>query len=399
MNDVSLEMHGVHKKFRRGERHDSLRDLLPALVRRAATSVTRPAELQAEEFWALRDVSCVVRRGEAIGLIGHNGAGKSTVLKLVSGIMRPTHGRIGVYGRLSALIEVGAGFHQDLTGRENVYLNGVILGMTRAEVRRKFDEIVEFSGLADFIDTPVKRYSSGMYARLGFAVAAHLEPDILIVDEVLSVGDFSFQAKSIEKMRSVRSSGATVVFVSHNLRAMAELCDRALLLERGRLIEDGPTSHVIHTYMDRARNAREDTSEKAVFVESVTVTGADGRPRFDFDTGEPARIQVAVKARGEASRVACVIYLLDDNYYLIFQASSHLLSGKPHDFRDGDSATFTFDVDLNLGAGNYQLCVVLYRHETSTIFDKIEPAATLLVMNAIPMRGIVSLNPRLVATD
>src|SRR5689334_17224375 len=226
MSDVALSMDHVYKKFSRGERHDSLRDLLPALARGALRRAVRPFELKKEEFWALNDVSFEIRRGEAVGIIGHNGAGKSTMLKHLSGIMKPTSGRISVNGRLSALIEVGAGFHPDLTGRDNVYLNGVILGMSRTEVRRKFDEIVDFSGMKDFIDMPVKRYSSGMYARLGFAVAAHLEPDILIIDEVLSVGDYLFQAKGVAKMKSIAANGSTVIFVSHNLGAVADLCPR-----------------------------------------------------------------------------------------------------------------------------------------------------------------------------
>jgi lipopolysaccharide transport system ATP-binding protein len=208
MPDIVLEARGLHKKFRKGELYTSLRDLIPALARRAVKG-----GLGKSEFWALRDVNFQVERGEAFGIIGHNGAGKSTLLKHLCGILVPTSGELVVKGRLSALIEVGAGFHPDLTGRDNIYLNGTILGMTRAEIRSKFDAIVEFSELADFLDTPVKRYSSGMYARLGFAVAAHVEPDVLVVDEVLSVGDFVFQRKSVEKMRQVMKGGTTVVFV------------------------------------------------------------------------------------------------------------------------------------------------------------------------------------------
>src|SRR5690606_16154390 len=223
MSSVALSMSHVYKKFLKGERHDSLRDLIPALAKRTLRLRRDPLALQKQEFWALQDISFEIGRGEAVAFIGNNGAGKSTLLKLLSGILTPTLGTLTVNGRLSALIEVGAGFHQDLTGRENVFLNGVILGMKRQEIRRKFDEIVEFAGLEQFIDTPVKRYSSGMYARLGFSVAAHLEPDILVIDEVLSVGDYAFQMKSLDKMRSVLKSGATVIFVSHNLRAVADL--------------------------------------------------------------------------------------------------------------------------------------------------------------------------------
>ena len=191
------------------------------------------------------------------------------MLKHFARIMWPTEGRIEVNGRLSALIEVGAGFHPDLTGRENVFLNGVILGMSRAEIARKFDEIVEFAGLAPFIDTPIKRYSSGMFARLGFSVAAHLDPDILVIDEVLSVGDMVFQQKSLQKMRSIATSGATVVFVSHNLRAVSDICSRSLLLDGGVVVEDGPTSHVIQTYLSRERAKLEGPKQGDVAIRAV----------------------------------------------------------------------------------------------------------------------------------
>ena len=194
MSDVALRMEHVYKKFRKGEVYNSLRDLLPALTGRMFRQ-QELSESDKREFWALQDVSFEVKRGEAFGIIGHNGAGKSTALKILSRIMKPTKGRMVVNGRLSALIEVAAGFHQDLTGRENIFLNGTILGMTRREIESKLDQIIAFSGIEEFIDTPVKRYSSGMYARLGFSVAAHVDPEVLIVDEVLSVGDYAVPAK------------------------------------------------------------------------------------------------------------------------------------------------------------------------------------------------------------
>jgi lipopolysaccharide transport system ATP-binding protein len=248
MSEVALELDHVYKKFKKGEIYDSLRDLIPALSGRMFKSSNE--NLEKREFWATNDVSFQVRRGEAFGIIGSNGAGKSTILKLLSGIMKPNKGRIVVNGKLSALIEVGAGFHPDLTGRENVFLNGTILGMKREEIKAKLDSIIEFSGLEDFIDTPVKRYSSGMYARLGFSVAAHVDPDILLIDEVLSVGDYQFQRKCMEKMRSVIQNGATVIFISHNLKAISELCTRIVLLDHGRVLKEGPTDEVIRTYMD-----------------------------------------------------------------------------------------------------------------------------------------------------
>ncbi|HEX8999980.1 MAG TPA: ABC transporter ATP-binding protein [Blastocatellia bacterium] len=208
-----------------------------------------------EDFWALKDVSFQVKEGEVVGVIGRNGAGKSTLLKILSRITEPTMGRIGIRGRVASLLEVGTGFHAELTGRENIYLNGAILGMTREEIKRKFDEIVAFAEIEKFLDTPVKRYSSGMYMRLAFAVSAHLDPEILIVDEVLAVGDASFQKKCLGKMQSVAEAGRTVLFVSHNMTALQHLCSRALWLDKGHLMEDGAKNVVITKYLQTSAKA------------------------------------------------------------------------------------------------------------------------------------------------
>jgi lipopolysaccharide transport system ATP-binding protein len=250
MSDTAIEVNHLWKKFHRGETHDSLRDLVPALARRLVGRRRRQENLGDDEFWALRDVNFQLGRGEIVGVIGPNGSGKSTLLKILSRILRPNSGFVHVNGRLSALIEVAAGFHPDLTGRENVYLNGSILGMKNSEIKRKFDEIVDFSGIEPFIDTPVKRYSSGMYVRLGFAVAAHLEPDVLLIDEVLAVGDARFQRKCLNFMEELGRRGGTVLFVSHNLPAVTRLCERAILLDRGRMVEDGPSNRVVGSYMN-----------------------------------------------------------------------------------------------------------------------------------------------------
>ena len=200
------------------------------------------------DFWAVRNVNFAVERGEALGIIGHNGAGKSTILKLLSSITAPTAGEIVVDGRLAALIEIGSGFHPELTGRENVYLNGVLLGMRRREITAKLKSIVEFAGVEQFIDTPVKHYSSGMYLRLGFSIAAHLDPEILLLDEVLAVGDAAFQAKCLDRVTELRRAGTTIVFISHNLHAVSRLCERTLLLSKGEVLMDGPTNDVIAEY-------------------------------------------------------------------------------------------------------------------------------------------------------
>jgi len=248
MSQPAVVFDHVWKKFRRGERHDSLRDAVTALVKKPFSPRPDRDALDRQEFWALKDVSFEVQPGEAIGIIGPNGAGKSTTLKLLTRILRPTKGACRVRGRVGALIEIAAGFHPDLTGRENLYLQGAILGMNRAEVAGKLDEIIEFAGIRDFIDTPVKRYSSGMNARLGFAVAAHVEPDVLLIDEVLAVGDFSFQQKCFARLAEFRRSGAAIVFVSHNMQAIVSLCDKALLLRPGREALMAPVGEVASLY-------------------------------------------------------------------------------------------------------------------------------------------------------
>jgi len=261
MSDTVLEFDGVWKKFRRGECYDSLRDLIPAIFKKRVTTKKRE-ELIETEFWALKDVSFQLKRGEAIGIIGPNGSGKSTSLKILSGILRPTRGTMMVKGRMSALIEVGAGFHQDLTGRENIYLNGTILGMKKEDIEKKLDEIIEFSGISEFIDTPVKRYSSGMYARLGFSIAAHVDPEVLLVDEVLSVGDMWFQEKCIRKMLSFKERGISIIFVSHNMEPVNLLCTRTLLLKKGELKMIGETRQVISEYIHGNTDAAELKNEK-----------------------------------------------------------------------------------------------------------------------------------------
>lgn len=251
LNDPAISVRGLSKQYRLGqrERYTTLRD---AVARRVRDPFGRKRDKDAGTFWALKDVSFEVKRGEAVGVIGRNGAGKSTLLKILSRITEPTEGEADLYGRVGSLLEVGTGFNPELTGRENIYLNGAILGMKRTEIARKFDEIVAFAETEQFIDTPVKHYSSGMYMRLAFAVAAHLEPEILIVDEVLAVGDAQFQRKCLGKMGEVALQGRTVLFVSHNMPAVTRLCSRGLLLDRGRLVADGTAEEVVGAYMRKS---------------------------------------------------------------------------------------------------------------------------------------------------
>jgi lipopolysaccharide transport system ATP-binding protein len=393
-SDFAIRLDHVYKRFRRGDRHDSLRDLLPALVKRAVRR-DRERALAAEEFWVLNDVTFEVKKGQTLGIIGHNGAGKSTMLKHLSGIMEPTRGRIEVNGRLSALIEVGAGFHPDLTGRENVFLNGIILGMSKAEIRSKFDEIVAFAGIEDFIDTPVKRYSSGMFARLGFSVAAHLEPDILVIDEVLSVGDTAFQRKGLEKMRAVARSGATAILVSHNLQAVADFCERAILLDHGRVAADGATDVVIRQYLDTARGAAERKGNGPVQIQRVTVTGADGRSGM-FEAGKPVRVTVDLKATGAAEKMAVYIEIKNSDFYEVFSTASERLGQPSLSFVSGDTARCTFELDMHLGPGTYHLGASLYRYDIQKLYDYVFPALSFVVATDRDSRGPANLYPRVI---
>ncbi|HET9406674.1 MAG TPA: polysaccharide ABC transporter ATP-binding protein [Candidatus Sulfotelmatobacter sp.] len=250
------------------------------------------------EVWALRDVSFEVKEGEALGIVGHNGAGKTTILKILSSITSPTEGEITIRGRLAALIEISSGFHPELTGRENIYLHGSMLGMRRAEIARKMDSIVEFSGVQKYIDVPLKRYSSGMHVRLGFSVAAHLDPDIVLLDEVLAVGDVAFQAKCLDRIAELRKSGRTIVFVSHDLASVYRICDRALLLDRGQVLMDGPPRNVIDHYQkmafaDQGTSLTESDPAKPAECVSISFHGSDSGP---IRTGYPMIARLGYRA-------------------------------------------------------------------------------------------------------
>ena len=282
MNPI-VRVQKISKQYRIGVRasYDTLRESIMGAVREPFNRLRRRNDLRDENIWALKDISFEVESGAVLGVIGRNGAGKSTLLKVLSRITEPTCGRIELYGRIASLLEIGTGFHPELTGRENIYLNGAILGMHKDEIDRKFDEIVAFSELEKFLDTPVKRYSSGMYMRLAFAVASHLEPEILIVDEVLAVGDAAFQKKCLGKMNDVAKAGRTVLFVSHNMGAVAQLCTRAIVLMDGQLVFDGDVPAAIDRYMDEMRSTENsvtfaDEPQKDVQILSMSVVSSAG---------------------------------------------------------------------------------------------------------------------------
>jgi lipopolysaccharide transport system ATP-binding protein len=393
MNDDILELQGVSKRFRRGELYTSLRDLVPAYASRLLRAKAQ-TEVDQRDFWALQDVSFTVKRGEAFAIIGGNGAGKSTLLKLLTGIMRPNRGTIRIAGRVSALIEVSAGFHQDLTGRENVYLNGAILGMSREEIRRRFDAIVAFSGLEAFIDTPVKRYSSGMFARLGFSVAAHVDPDVLLVDEVLSVGDYLFQRKCVERMNEVIASGATVIFVSHNLRAVASMCHRSLLLERGKVLMVGPTEQVINAYYQRGQEARLFDAKRGVAITEVFTHDSRGRC-VEVESGSKLSVTVRAHARTRHEDMSLVIQVVDDNQYPVFDTCTQRLGAGALTLEDGETLECTFELDIVLAEGTFHINAYLHRYLTDKPFDSWLSAATFFVAGAHEVRGLVTLHPRL----
>ena len=324
MSDIVISVENLSKRYLIGhqsaerERHTALRNVIGREARnfaRKTVDFVRGRQIvqgdEVEEYWALKDVSFEVKRGEVLGIIGRNGAGKSTLLKILSRITEPTRGRVILRGQIASLLEVGTGFHQELTGRENIFLNGAILGMTRVEIARKFDEIVAFAEVEEFLDTPVKRYSSGMYVRLAFAVAAHLEPEILIVDEVLAVGDAEFQKKCLGKMDEVsRNQGRTVLFVSHNMEAILKLCTRAIFLESGSVRDTGDVKSVVPAYLQNKPSSPKvvDLSGKArstVFagkarLAKIATSGAGG---WSFPFGQPLSLDLSIDVQPSVSRV------------------------------------------------------------------------------------------------
>jgi lipopolysaccharide transport system ATP-binding protein len=321
MSEIVITAENLSKSYLVGhqsaqrESYTALRDVLAREARnfaRKGLDFIRGREIvqgdEVEEFWALRDVSFEVRRGEVLGIIGRNGAGKSTLLKILSRITEPTRGRVTIRGRVASLLEVGTGFHPELTGRENIYLNGAILGMTQRAIRKKFDEIVSFAEVEHFLDTPVKRFSSGMYVRLAFSVAAHLEPEILVVDEVLAVGDASFQKKCLGKMGDISSGGRTVLLVSHNMAAIANLCNKCLLLRAGELRSSGNAQAVIENYLhdgeklvsDNLFNRTDRTGSGALRFESIELQDVDGIPITVTRSGDSIRI--VLRYRGQSTQ-------------------------------------------------------------------------------------------------
>jgi lipopolysaccharide transport system ATP-binding protein len=315
MSDQMISIESLSKRYLLGhqsasrESYTSLRDVISLEIRsfgRRVADLARGRQIMqgdvVEEFWALRDATFDVKRGEVVGIVGRNGAGKSTLLKVLSRITEPTLGRVKIRGRVASLLEVGTGFHPELTGRENIFLNGAILGMKRVDIRKRFDEIVAFAGVEQFLDTPVKRYSSGMYVRLAFAIAAHLEPEILVVDEVLAVGDAEFQKKCIGKMHDATSDGRTVLFVSHNMSAIRSLTKRCVVLAQGRVVFDGDTNSAIEVYAQGSDRGGENSQLKGrgthTVIQAARFLDERGDPVSEYTPGQPLRIELTFETDG-----------------------------------------------------------------------------------------------------
>jgi ABC-type polysaccharide/polyol phosphate transport system ATPase subunit len=400
MSDIGVRFDGVWKKFLRGERHDSLRDFIPSLVKRAFRP-TRTDALEDKQFWAVQDVSFEVKKGEALGIIGPNGAGKSTALKLLTKILKPTRGFCEVRGRVGALIEVAAGFHPDLTGRENIFLQGAILGMKRADVQRQFDEVIEFAGVGAFLDTPVKRYSSGMQARLGFSLAAHLNPDVMFIDEVLSVGDIRFQTKCIEKLRQQIQAGVSVIFISHNLQAVATLCRRCLVLGSGKKLFDGPVPAALDAYLAASQSGSSQYGhfEPAFRLASVefTQSGSDSTELVQPHT--PCRVRVTVECL-KTSPPCCVAFQIERTSDLLYcyGTTSEDLGQPLFECTEGDTFTATIDFTAHFARGHYRINMSVYDPKAGLFMLHCENVATFGIDEKISYSGMVDVEPSIEIT-
>ncbi len=389
MRDLAIRVDGLSKKYLLGSRqttHNTLRD---QVVEGVKSLFKRPASTVAQRtFWALSEVSFEVRSGELIGIIGQNGAGKSTLLKILSRITEPTAGSAYIYGRINSLLEVGTGFHPELSGRENLFLNAALLGMPRTEINKKFDQIVEFSGIGEFIDTPVKRYSSGMYVRLAFAVAAHLEPDILIIDEVLAVGDSAFQQKCVGKIEEVCKSGRAVLFVSHNLPLIEKLCSRVLLLQEGRIVKQGDARSVIQQYAhDCSARAtvsldqRRDRKGNGELVASgIEILDKRGIAVPNVMSGDCVIFRLHYKSMANKTFKACMVsvsvHAADGRPF--FLMTNELAETRPVDLSGNGYIDFVI-AELPLAGGVYRLDS--YLEGNREMQDWVETAAELIVID------------------
>ncbi len=424
MADTVIKVENLSKSYvlshqQGGYRYKALRDVMADGAKSIAKTLNpfnhnakrKTQNSNREEFWAIKDLSFEIKQGDRVGILGRNGAGKSTLLKLLSRITEPTHGSIEITGRVASLLEVGTGFHPELTGRENIYLNGAILGMERQQIKRKFDEIVDFAEIEKFLDTPVKRYSSGMYVRLAFSVAAHLEPDVLIVDEVLAVGDANFQKKCLGKMQEVSNDQArTVIFVSHNIEAIQRLCSKCLLLNKGQLITYENTNSVITQYLSSNSYSYQALPNEWINLSNVTRNG-NGQARFiaaqyrsskkdiSFNAYSNGELEFLLNIESDSSRnigsLAVVVY----NHFGIKLVNADIVSlGQIISLQQGENIVQLKIEKLHLKSGTYVIGLWLSDSSFHTIFDYIESAFEIEVVElpseefGITCDGLVTCN-------
>jgi len=386
-----IRVQGLGKQYQIGgptAPYSTLRETLMDLARKPVRAFRRNGS--ASSIWALKDVEFEVAPGEIVGIIGRNGAGKSTLLKILSRITEPTIGRVELYGRVGSLLEVGTGFHPELSGRENIFLNGSILGMTRREIESKFDEIVAFSEVEKFVDTPVKRYSSGMYVRLAFAVAAHLQPEILIVDEVLAVGDYAFQQKCLNKMQDVSTGGRTVLFVSHNMGAISRLCQRCIVLDQGRVVTAGPTAAAVQTYMtsgllERAEYTQSESREKAMNLLRVALIDKEGEPQSEvrYDDRLRFELEYEVNQSVTGASVGFALFTVDGTCALAtadFDSHAELLGPRA----PGRYQTTVEIPPCWLNTGRYTVTIYIANAMSGVVYDQLEAIVFSIVDTGTP---------------
>jgi ABC-type polysaccharide/polyol phosphate transport system ATPase subunit len=396
---VAIEFDNVSKCYQLGKGLPSLRAAVGDLLRSSSAKI----------HWAVKNVSFSLQPGEALGIIGPNGAGKTTILKLLSKVTYPTSGVIHVKGRMSALIELGAGFHPDLTGRENIYLNGAILGLSRTEVHSRFDAIVEFAGIGDYLDTPVKRYSSGMYARLGFAIAAHVDPEILLVDEVLAVGDYAFQQKCHARMAALRRQGTSLILVGHNLEAIRQVCDRGLVMYRGEAAYQGSASEAVVAYSNIVRRAARQVQNQAPLedglsqrvmtfdaeIVDVTLLDAAGEPAPVVHSGEMATVCVEVVFRKPVLSPIFSLTLRTPDGRMVYDTTTRWQGIETCDYAAGERVRVLFDLAVALLDGEYELGTDVVAADFSHYYDRIERALSFAVKGDSGAQGIADLGVRI----
>ena len=375
----AIRLEGIGKRYRLGETHSRYATLRETIMDGIKNAGADRSNRNPTEFWALRDASFTMDQGEVLGIIGRNGAGKSTLLKILSRVTTPTTGTARIAGRVGTLLEVGSGFHNELTGRENIMLNGSILGMRQDEIRRRFDSIVEFADIGPFLDTPVKRYSSGMYVRLAFAVAAHLESEVMIIDEVLAVGDAQFQKRCLGKLAEVGSSGRTVLFVSHNMAAVQALCTRAILLEAGAVVADGLPGEIAHRYLggsssqpaERHWEPQDAPQAQGIALLSVRLLGGDGFPRSRVDMSEDFEVVIEYSVEAEGTRVGLTLTLLNEDGVQVLSSINNHESEWHHKPRAAGRYVSTCTLPKHLlNNGRHRVGVILWRDEYQLVLHE-----------------------------